>query len=118
MTIPAGQRRHRIKFQSLVQATDPDYGGPIGDPEWSDVATTYAKRTNTLRETAEAVAAGSTIAPVQVRFDMNARHVDSAWRIVGVGGDHDGVIYDIKNVGTSNDGSETAVIAISGANNG
>jgi len=118
MSLAAGDLRHRIKIQALVQATDPDYGGPVGDPTWTDVATVWAKRTNILRAAAEAVSSGTIIAPVQVRFDLRPRKVDASMRLVGVGGDHDGVIYDIKNVGISNDRSEMAIIATAGASNG
>jgi head-tail adaptor len=118
MTLPAGDLSWRVKFQQRTQAIDPEFGGLAGDPVWTDVVTVWARRTNTLSATAEAVAAGATVAPVQVRFDIRPRAVDPAWRMVGVGGFHDGVIYDIKNVGVSNDRSEMAIIAVSGANNG
>ena len=118
MSLPAGEMRHRLRIESLVQATDPDYGGPVGDPEWTPTATVWARRKNTLRATAEAVASGMTVAPVQVQWDMRPRALDESMRLVGVGGDHDGVVYDIKNVGISNDRSEMAVLCTSGASNG
>lgn len=110
--------RHRLRIEQLVQATDPDYGGPVGDPVWTEVATVWAKRTNTLRATAEAVAGGVTVAPVQVKWEMRPRPIDAAMRMVGVKGDHDGVIYDIQNIGISNDRSEMAVLCTSGATHG
>ena len=51
----------------------------------------------------------------QVRFDIRPREVNPEWRIVSV---KSGRIYDIKSVGTSNDGAETAIIAIAGLNQG
>lgn len=103
-----------IQTQGLVD--DDEYGGQV--PGWIDGPTVWAKRTNTLRATAEALASGSTIAPVQVRWDMRPRPLDPSQRLVGVKGDHDGVIYDIQNVGVSNDRSEMAVLCTSGASNG
>lgn len=97
---------------------DPDYGGPSGEPTWAFVARVYARRRNTLRATAEAVASGTTVAPVQVQWDMRPRPLYASMRMVGEGGDHDGVIYDIKNVAISNDRSEMAVLCTSGASNG
>lgn len=110
MSLAAGDLRHRITIQRPITTQD-EYGS--AQQVWIDVITVWAKRTNTLRASAEAVAAGTTIAPVQVRFDIRPRAVDPSWRLVGVGGDHAGVIYDIKNVGTSNDRSETAILATS-----
>lgn len=118
MSLAAGEMVHRLRVEELVQATDPDYGGPVGNPEWKPVAEVWAKRTNTLRATAEALASGTTIAPVQVRFDMRPRALTAAMRLVGVKGDHDGVIYDIQNIGISNDRSEMAVLCTSGATHG
>ncbi len=118
MALNAGDMNHRLRIERLEQATDPDYGGPLGDPVWTAVATVWAKRTNTLRATAEAIASGTVVAPVQVRFDMRPRALDAAMRLVGVKGDHDGVIYDIQNVGISNDRSEMAVMCTSGASHG
>lgn len=118
MSIPAGEMRHRLRIEKLVQATDPDLGGPVGNPVWTPLATVWARRKNTLRATAEALASGSTVAPVQVQWDIRPRSLDAAMRMVGVGGDHDGVIYDIKNIGISNDRSEMAVMCTSGASNG
>lgn len=110
MTLPAGSMRHRITIQQPINNRD-EYGGVV--QLWVDVATVWARRTNTLTASAEAVAAGTTVAPVQARFDIRPRAIDPSWRLVGVGGDHDGVIYNIRNVGTSNDRSETAIIATS-----
>jgi len=118
MALLAGEMSHRVRIEELMQGTDPDYGGPVGDPAWVTVATVWAKRTNTLRAAAEAVASGAVVAPVQVKFEMRPRALTTAMRLVGVKGDHDGVIYDIKNVGVSNDRSEMAVICTSGASNG
>lgn len=116
MTLPAGSLRHRITIQKKVTTRDPDTGAPI--TAWTDVAMVHARRTNALSASSEALASGTTVAPVQVRFDIRPRLVDPSCRLVGVGGDHEGVIYDIKNVGTSNDRSETAIIATSGSSNG
>lgn len=118
MTLRAGDMTHRLRVEKLVQATDPDLGGPIGDPVWVPVATVWARRKNTLRATAEALASGTVVAPVQVQWDMRPRPMDASWRLVGDGGDHDGVIYDIKNIGISNDRSEMAVMCTSGASSG
>jgi len=117
VSLPAGEMRHRITIQRSVTTQD-EYGS--AQQVWIDVTATpiWARRTNTLRASAEAVAAGTTVAPVQVRFDIRPRAIDPAWRLVGFGGDHDGVIYDIKNVGASNDRSEMAIIATSGSSNG
>lgn len=118
MSLPAGDLRHRIKIQRQEQPTDPEYGGPAGPPVWVDVATVRARRTNMLRAAAETVASGGVVAPVQVRFDLRPRQVDPAMRLVGVGGDHDGVVYDIQNVGIANDRSEMAILAVAGASDG
>lgn len=111
MAIWAGERRHKIKFQKLVTTTN-DFGEEVG-ADWQDVVTVWAKRTNQLSATAEAVASGANAYREQVRFDILPREVDPSWRIV-----HKGKIYDIKSAGTSNDGSETAVIAVAGLNQG
>lgn len=119
MSLPAGEMRWRVQVQQKLQATDPDYGGPAGDATWQNVGTpVWARRTNNLRAAAEAVASGGLMAPVQVRFDMRPRAITPDMRMIGVGGDHDGVIYDIQNVGTSNDRSEMAVLVIAGQSNG
>lgn len=55
MPIPAGDLRQRITLQE--QSTDIDGAGQPIDT-WTDVATVWAKRTNTLRATMEAVAQG------------------------------------------------------------
>lgn len=113
-----GKRRHRLRIEELVQEEDPDYGGTVGNPTWAPVATVWARRKNTLRATAEAVAGGTTVAPIQVEWEMRPRAITAAMRMVGVGGDHDGVIYDVKSFGIDNAGREMSVIATSGANNG
>jgi head-tail adaptor len=118
MTIPAGQLRWRLKLQKPVASEDPDYGGTNGTPTFVDVADVRARRRNTLKATQEALAAGTTVAMEQVSWGMRPRAIDASWRLVGVGGSHDGVIYDIKNFGLSNDGSELEVLTISGANHG
>ena len=116
MGLAAGDLSHRLMIQSPGEAEDPEYGGPV--PSWIDGPIVWARRNNTLRATAEALASGTTVAPVQVRWDMRPRALDSSQRLVGVKGDHDGVIYDIQNVGVSNDRSEMAVFCTSGASNG
>ena len=110
--------RQRIRLQRKVTQEDLDYGGSSGAPVWVDVITVWAKRTNNLKAAGERVAGAAEIAPVQVRFDIYARNVAPSWRAVGVGGDHDGVIYEITNVALSNDGRETALLCVSGATNG
>ncbi len=117
MTLHAGEMRHRIILQRKMVVEDPEYGGGATET-WVDVIPIWAKRSNNLRVAGEAIAAGTTIAPVHVRFDIWARAVDMNWRAVGVGGDHDGVVYDIQNIGHSNDGRETALLCMSGTNNG
>jgi hypothetical protein len=119
MSLPAGDLRWRLRIEALVTPPeDPEYGGASGEPEWVEVVTVHARRTNVLSATAEAVAAGMKVALMTVKFDVRPRTIDPAWRLVGVGGDHDGVVYDIKSWGTSNDGSETAIFAVSGASQG
>lgn len=118
MALRAGEMRHQLRIEKLVASDDGDYGGAAGPASWVPVATVWARRTNTLRATAEAVAGGQAIAPLQVRWDMRPRDLDPANRLVGVGGDHDGVVYDIANVGISNDRSEMAVMTTSGASDG
>ena len=118
MTLQAGDLRHRIKLQRRAVVEDTEYGGPAAPAVWDDIVTVWAKRTNNLRTDGETTAGAAVIAPVRVRFDIYARVVDPAWRAIGVGGDHDGVIYEITNVGLSNDRSETALLCISGPTNG
>lgn len=111
MAVNAGDRRHRIRFERLVQETN-DFGEVVGTG-WELVIEVWAKRTNQLSATAEAVASGAQSYREQVRFDILPREIAPDWRIV-----HRGKVYDIKSAGTSNDGSETAVIAVSGLNQG
>lgn len=106
-----GERVHLITFQR-EQTTTNDFGEIVGT-EWVDVVQEWAKRTNTLQATAEAVASGAESYREQVRWDILARDVDPKWRIK-----HGATIYDIKSVGTSNDGSETAIVAVAGLSNG
>lgn len=117
MSIAAGELRWRLRIERPVSVEDPDYGGS-GGTQWVEVAVVRARRRNTLRASAEAVAAGGTVAPEQVQWDMRPRQMSETWRLVGVGGSHDGVIYDVKNFGLSNDRSELAVITVSGASHG
>lgn len=111
MALKAAERRHRIRFERPVQETS-DFGEVIG-LGWELVVEVWAKRTNQLSATAEAVASGAQSYREQVRFDILPREIASDWRIV-----HRGKVYDIKSAGTSNDGSETAVIAVAGLNQG
>jgi head-tail adaptor len=112
-----GERIHLIRFEREVTVEN-DFGEVVG-VEWVPVAEiggtgeVWAKKTNALSATAEAVASGAESYREQVRFDILPRDVDPAWRIV-----HRGKAYDIKSAGTSNDGSETAVIAVAGLNPG
>ncbi|MCD9005227.1 head-tail adaptor protein [Luteimonas sp. XNQY3] len=110
--LTAGERRHRIRFERPVTVEN-DFGEIVGTG-WEPVIEVWAKRTNQLSATTEAVASGAQSYREQVRFDILPREVASDWRIV----DRRGRIYDIRSVGTSNDGSETAVIAVSGLNQG
>lgn len=117
MALNAGELRHRIQFQRLETITN-DFGEEVGT-DWVPVAEVgdnghvWAQKTNALSATAEAVASGAESYREQVRFDIRPRDVDRSWRIV-----HRGKAYDIKSVGTSNDGSETAIIAVAGLNQG
>lgn len=117
MALDAGELRHRIEFQRLVTITN-DFGEEVGT-DWLPVieiggdGRVWAKKTNALSATAEAVASGGEAYREQVRFDIRPRDINPEWRIV-----HRGKIFDIKSAGTSNDGSETAIIAVSGLNPG
>lgn len=111
MALKAGERRHLIAFERPEISRDP-LGGE-GSTQWHLVIKVWAKRTNQLGATAEAVAAGADRYREQVRFDLLARPVDPSWRIVA-----GGKVFDIKSIGPSNDGSETAVIAVSGISDG
>lgn len=117
MAIPAGQRRHRIRFERL-ETVENDFGEEVGTDwlpvtEVGDNGYVWAKKTNQLSATAEAVASGAESYREQVRFDIRPRDINPAWRIV-----HRGQVFDIKSAGTSNDGSETAIIAVAGLNPG
>lgn len=117
MALNAGELNQRIQFQREVTVTN-DFGEEVGT-DWLPVTEiggdgrVWAKKTNQLSATAEAVASGAETYREQVRFDIRPREVDPSWRIV-----HKGKAYDIKSVGTSNDGSETAIIAVAGLNPG
>lgn len=117
MALNAGELNQRIQFQRLVTVEN-DFGEEVGT-DWVPVAEVgdnghvWAQKTNALSATAEAVASGAESYREQVRFDIRPRDVDPSWRIV-----HRGKAYDIKSVGTSNDGSETAIIAVAGLSNG
>lgn len=111
MTTSAGQRRHRIQFERPVEVRDPLGGN--AKTQWQFVAEAWAKKTNQLSATAEAVAAGAERYREQVRWDMLPRQVDPSWRIVERGEPH-----AIKSIGTSNDGSEMAVITVAGLSDG
>ena len=117
MSLNAGELRHRIQFQRQETTTN-GFGEVVG-MAWVPVANVgdngqvWAKLTNQLSATAEAVASGAESYREQVRFDIRPREVDPAWRIV-----HKGKAYDIKSAVTSNDGNETAIIAVAGLNQG
>lgn len=106
-----GERIHHIRFERM-ETVENDFGEEVGT-DWVLVAEVWAKRTNQLSATAEAVASGAESYREQVRFDIRPREIDPAWRII-----HKGKVYDIKSAGTSNDRSETAIIAIAGLNPG
>ncbi|PWQ87152.1 hypothetical protein DKY64_04905 [Stenotrophomonas maltophilia] len=110
MATSAGQRRHLIRFERAVDVRDP-LGGPP-KKEWHFVADAWAKKTNQLSATAEAIAAGAERYREQVRWDMLPRHVEPTWRIV-----ERGKPYAIKSIAPSNDGSEMAIIAVAGLGN-
>jgi len=111
MAVASGGRPNLIRIERQETVTN-DFGEEIG-VEWVEVARVRARMTNKLSATAEAVASGATAYRETVQFDIRPRDIDSSWRIV-----HRGKVYDIKSAGTSNDGSETAVIAVAGLNNG
>lgn len=75
---------------------------------WTDVVTVFAKRTNTISASMQAVAQGVDTSRRQVRFDMHPRAIDLAWRIV-----HDGLVYQIITVGTNNENDMTSIVAVS-----
>lgn len=117
MALNAGEMNQRIRFERL-ETVENDFGEEVGTDwlpvtEVGDNGYVWAKKTNQLSATAEAVASGAESYREQVRFDIRPREVDPAWRIV-----HKGRAFDIRSVGTSNDGSETAIIAVAGLNPG
>lgn len=111
MALDAGELRHRIRFERQVTERN-DFGEEVGIA-WVLEVEVWAKLTNSLSATAEAIASGAEAYREQVRFDIRPRAIDPSWRLV-----HRGRIYDIKSAGTSNDGSETAVIAVAGLSEG
>ncbi len=111
MTTSAGQRRHLIRFERPVEVRDP-LGGSV-KIEWELVAEAWAKRTNQLSATAEAIAAGAERYREQVRWDLLPRVVEPNWRIV-----ERGKAYAIKSIAPSNDASEMAIIAVAGLSDG
>ncbi|MHC5150420.1 phage head closure protein [Stenotrophomonas rhizophila] len=111
MTLQDGDLQHRIRFEQETTTRDP-LGGP-GKPVWAEVVSVWAKATNNLAATTEAVAAGADHYREQVRFDIRPRQVDPQWRIV-----FRGRYFDIKSVAPSNDRSELAIIAISERSDG
>lgn len=106
MTLAAGELRHRLRLQ-VATTTKDAMGTPV--QAWVDVAPLWAKRTNLLKDTAEAVLSGAEVARQTVRFDMRPRAIDPTMRLV----DAAGVVFDIRSIGLSNDRSELAVIATS-----
>lgn len=108
-----GKRRHLGSLERPETTGSSRYGGGTGLTTWVPVARVYGKRTNTLREAADAVASGGQVTAEQVRWDIRARHVEAGWRYVV-----NGVIYDIKSIGAGNGNDEVALLTVSGANNG
>lgn len=106
MTLAAGQLRHRLRLQEAAVTQDA-VGGVVST--WNTIATVWAKRTNLLRATAEAVTAGAEVAQQTVRFDVRPRSIDTRMRMV----DTDDVVFNIRSVALSNDRSELAIIATS-----
>lgn len=111
MTLLDGDLQHRIRFERKTDSRDP-LGGP-GKPAWAEVVSVWAKATNNLAATTEAVAAGAERYREQVRFDIRPREVDPNWRIV-----FRGRAFDIKSIAPSNDRSEMAIIAVAGLSDG
>lgn len=111
MTLLDGDLQHRIRFERKADGRDP-LGGP-GKPGWVEVVSVWAKTTNNLAATTEAVAAGAERYREQVRFDIRPRDLDPQWRIV-----FRGRSFDIKSIAPSNDRSEIAIIAVAGLSNG
>lgn len=110
MTLLDGDLQHRIRFERKTDSRDP-LGGP-GKPVWVEVVSVWAKATNNLAATTEAIAAGADRYREQVRFDIRPRDVDPQWRIV-----FRGRVFDIKSIAPSNDRSEVAIIAVAGLTN-
>lgn len=106
MTVPIGDMQTPLRLQAFTTTKN-----AIGEPvkAWADVATIWAKRTNQISATAEAVVSGAEVAQQTVRFDIHPRAVDATMRLV----DRAGVIYNIRSFALSNDRSELAVIATS-----
>lgn len=98
------ERRHRLTLQRPIK-TKNEIGETV--ESWEDVITVMGRRTNRLRNTAEAVAAGSEVAAEVVQFDILPRAIDHTWRIVSAGR-----IYEIKSAGTDNDNGFTSIIVI------
>jgi SPP1 family predicted phage head-tail adaptor len=111
MTLQDGDLQSRIRFEERVAKPDP-LGG-TAKPQWVEVASVWAKATNSLGATTEAVAAGAERYREQVRFDIRPRHVEPTWRIVFRGRG-----FDIKSIAPSNDRSEVAIIAVAGVSDG
>lgn len=109
--------RHRFLIQRPVKIDD-EFGGTTTTWQTVEPSPVPGKRTNNLRYTAEAIASGQTISPMFVQIDIRARALDHAWRLVGVGGDHDGLIYNIVSLGTDNKNTVTTVFCKAGANDG
>lgn len=117
MTLHDGDLQHRIRFERKVTQTN-DFGEVVGigwEPvaEIGDNGQVWAKKTNQLSAAAEALASGAETYREQARFDIRPREIDPSWRII-----HTGKVYDIKSAVTSNDRSETAIIAVAGLNQG
>ncbi|WP_416056946.1 head-tail adaptor protein [Stenotrophomonas maltophilia] len=111
MTLQDGDLQNRIRFERKTIARDP-LGGQ-DKPVWAEVVSVWAKATNNLAATTEAVAAGADRYREQVRFDIRPRQVDPQWRIV-----FRGRVFDIKSIAPNNDRSEMAIIAVAGLTNG
>lgn len=118
MALSAGELNQLIRFERTTVTTN-EFGEEVAGA-WTPAAIgtngqVWAKRTNQLSAMAEAVASGAEAYREQVRFDIRGAVIDPSWRIVDV---RTGRIYDIKSVGTGNDRSETAIIAVAGLNQG
>lgn len=111
MTLQDGELQCRVRFERKTATIDPLAGDPV--LKWSEAVSVWAKATNNLAATTEAVAAGAERYREQVRFDIRAREIDPQWRIV-----FRGRLFDIKSIALSNDRSEVAVIAVAGISDG